>query len=1078
MEYKSSESMLAGIKESRFEDFEPWFLDIVDDTQPSMIISVARGAVRFMQLHLSRERQNAVRHLSHHAIPFLDMEELHDKRVLVFDDSVIFGSTMSSVKKRLERRGSHVICTSYVLDRTHFLGEVPPRSRRAATPSPYMTLPLISRHHLWPDDVKRHHAQLVGAILHTGLHYNLDFPTFRITLGECSVEDGPYIHRLLEGISCFRSVADVSDPFAMECSIPRYAAILEEQSWDWLACDSLAFRPYGKVRITYAPRENALFLTPILQLAMRDDASFDEIAFANPEANRLWHMLKGPQCMTDNSSYRALFRLATAFAGIAVGVPACSVLVAATENDFDVLSTSLEPFDMRVVLGEENAEALSRMWEHLRAEPPIVLRGIRENSYRIAESPNAPVLRAQIQDAFRRRPSLTPDKRDPISEAVGKVLLALRTVTDNTVVRRVNPSADRLNTGLTYEGIRTVLFENTGWQPGEDELSLCIDYCVDHGLAVPKVVQEEGRWFRAFYCGENEDNQATLQFKGALHAAYQSYMAKKNSEYLSPFDLQKLCVALKDVLSWLPISTGPNRYGYTSKVGDQQLIGWLTQGHRPPFRETREGNRRIVVPTPDYQPLVPCIWEAERMRDFSDAFDYTACAFRKIPDEAKLLLTTCRTHRHAFNAIAFEVWGWSDYREPSFGSFLDGIVRTMAEQEPPGIEVLRSLYWSIRYVSEAWKKYRIFQKDYAKLKKKLERAFCSIGPSGQRWWSYLCAKDIFDDTPDPRTEKRLQSLLPLLKQITRLTSYTIKLLAESSVVPEQTLEEAFQREGSSLQFPEFAWVAKSSRLKVGQEYNNAVLGGRLPGKSVFEELVPVENETELSRTQASMSIQGVLACLGEVRQAIRKFCPKYKVREGDFPFSPNSNRRVLTDGRTERDLQNVFILTLDIIKGTNSLQTNEMKTQIREVLGDSGEKKLVFEDTGNDAFIACCHDVRVLWDAAQAIRIRGEDLKVEGDPLGGTRKGLYFGSVIAETKNNGETLLHDLPGVNVIPAAFSMLGGIDKHVDANKRNDALIIRKREFARIADTLDLDMSAAIQVHVKEKHFDGPACIVHLP
>jgi len=109
---------------------------------------------------------------------------------------------------------------------------------------------------------------------------------------------------------------------------------------------------------------------------------------------------------------------------------------------------------------------------------------------------------------------------------VGKVFLALRVATDSSERRHANPSAARLDVGLSYEGVRALL-ESFGIARTPDEISLALDMCVDNGLAVPKVVIENGRCFRVFYCGEDEDDQATLQFKAALHKAYSDYLNEK-----------------------------------------------------------------------------------------------------------------------------------------------------------------------------------------------------------------------------------------------------------------------------------------------------------------------------------------------------------------------------------------------------------------------------------------------------------------------------------------------------------------------------------------------------------------------
>ena len=145
----------------------------------------------------------------------------------------------------------------------------------------------------------------------------------------------------------------------------------------------------------------------------------------------------------------------------------------------------------------------------------------------------------------------------------------------------------------------------------------------------------------------------------------------------------------------------------------------------------------------------------------------------------------------------------------------------------------------------------------------------------------------------------------------------------------------------------------------------------------------------------------------ELNKSFHAYCKKYAVQEQDFPFAPDAVHRVLDDGSTEERRDNVFLLTLDIIKGTNAEQTNGMKDEIRAVFACFQGKGLVFEDTGNDAFVAVCDDPLTLWDAASAIRVRGETLIIPGRPFGGTRKGLYFGSVAVIRSTNDKILIRD-----------------------------------------------------------------------
>ena len=114
-------------------------------------------------------------------------------------------------------------------------------------------------------------------------------------------------------------------------------------------------------------------------------------------------------------------------------------------------------------------------------------------------------LQNKMKSLFLEYPQLTPEGGEMIFESVGKLLLGLRTVTDSDSCRMSNPEVERLETGLTFEDFNHLISDSRGIDFSEDDLSLCIDLCVDHGLAVPKIVRGEQEYMRVFYCGEGSE---------------------------------------------------------------------------------------------------------------------------------------------------------------------------------------------------------------------------------------------------------------------------------------------------------------------------------------------------------------------------------------------------------------------------------------------------------------------------------------------------------------------------------------------------------------------------------------------
>jgi len=1059
-----------------FHDFEVWFKDLIINIEPAMIVSIARGAVRFLQLNLSPEHLSDIKHISHHAIPFIKDEEFKGAKVLIFDDSVIFGSTMNSVKRQLEEFGSIPICCTYAVDGNSFYGDSDKEKAIIKNPSPHNKIALNVKHRLMSNEIRQHHALLVHSILRTPLHYNLDFPTFEIVLDEPHESDIYQIYKILNQTGLFRRVEDVSSPISIECDIPRYSGLLHEQNRLFLQAEGISYRPYGKIRVTHSVGEGKILITPILQVEMNENFGFTDIKFYNTFLQGMWSSLKPPREDLGRSSAQALFRLLTAFVGLIAGKTICETFITILEKQYKIKSKKLLTEDMGLVLGTENTDILNNLWESVKEhnlnKGESQIESLKSD-FTIRENIE---LQNKMKSLFLTTPRIAPEEGELIYESVGKLLLGLRAITDSDSSRMSNPEVERLETGLTFEDIKHLISYSRDSSLSDDDLSFCVDLCVDHGLAVPKIVREDHEYMRAFYCGEDEDKQPPQMFKTVLNKAYTTFLKKRNIKHLTPFDFQKLCVALKDVIPYLPISTGPYKFGYTSTVGQEQLIKWLTVGMNPPLEVKRVNGRNILIPNEKYCYLVRPTWENyQQQREFYDAFDYYATTFCKVSSRAKLLLTTCRTHRHTFNSVAFEAHSWAGDCRNSFESVLVSL-KIIVDEFDSSKEIdfdYNSLYWSIQYLSEAQKKYQLFCTQYTKYKKELRKKFCSQGQAGERWWNYISEMGLFDETKEAEIEFRFRQLLPLLKQMTELTAFVTSLLVESKIISYDKLKEEFESNGISVDNKENSWLQNRHFREAAENFNAAIDNGTVVSRSIIKTKLPeikTIEKNKILKHLASGSFDLIAGCFQEIKIAVEQFCPKYKVNDLDFPFSPKRDRKILEDGSMEIDRGYSYVLAMDIIKGTHSEQTNEMKKRISEVLHSFRQKGLIFEDTGNDCFVATSIDPLVLYDAAKAIRVRGEDLKTPGEEFGGTRKGIYYGPIVILKKTNGETLLHDRIRLNVIPAACSMLGGVDKYFEMKDRNSKLILSKEAMEKCAGVLGVDIKKYKMFPVSGKHFPG--------
>ena len=165
---------------------------------------------------------------------------------------------------------------------------------------------------------------------------------------------------------------------------------------------------------------------------------------------------------------------------------------------------------------------------------------------------------------------------------------------------------------------------------------------------------------------------------------------------------------------------------------------------------------------------------------------------------------------------------------------------------------------------------------------------------------------------------------------------------------------------------------------------------------------------------------------------------------------------------------------MDIIKSTDSPQTNDMKIVVNQVF--KCFDNIYYEVTGNDAFLICATEPTVLLDIARVIMLEGERLMIKGVPFGGTRKALSFGRVKVVQRTDGNCVIMDECTPNIIPAAFSVLDAIDQteHPDKNALVAIAGVNLGAFEEVLAPLESDRK---MVRIFSKHYAGSCWVYDL-
>lgn len=455
-----------------------------------------------------------------------------------------------------------------------------------------------------------------------------------------------------------------------------------------------------------------------------------------------------------------------------------------------------------------------------------------------------------------------------------------------------------------------------------------------------------------------------------------------------------------------------------------------------------------------------------------------AAAFSLIDTNHKLLMSTCKTHRHTYNAIAYEAHAWSHKGVHNFSglSGLNTLNIDAAKNEK--CNIIDTLYWCIQFIRETYRKYRIFHSQFHRLKKGINTAFKKLGNPYQRFWQLLIESDIAYET-EPEIEQKFALLMPLIDQMALLTSYTYKVFVRAKIIGTEELAAKFEDNGISLYIEPFRWVIEGDVGDTAYSYNENIAKGSVPGISIVKAELPedIEFETVPQRKETwKQCINAIADCYMELKKSLNIYCPEYDIEEGDFPFAPKSNFRRYLDGSIETLHSNTFILTMDIIGSTDSPQTNTMKLSIIRILKNFRSVNVYHEISGNDSYIVCADEPLVLLDIIEAVRTEGDKLKHSDSHFGGTRKGLSFGAVKIIEGIDHSIAIMDAEIPNVIPGSFSILDGIDDQAEKDIWDSLVIMNghvKEKYSAIIDRF----SDSKDINVKSKHYVGNGIIINL-
>lgn len=1053
---------------SPFFDLKNWFSLLVSELNPDFVVGIARSAIRILQLSNSDTIVSG-KLLSQNALPFIPDSELRGKTILLFDDSIIYGSTLSKIRDYLIQRGAVIHCASFIVDKEVFYGESKSKERR---PSIHYKIPIEFKHKLPSAEVKKHHYALIQSVLRSPRDYNLDFPTIRLNIADYEAYDIPYLLHSFKKELTFKSESfNVTTPISAEAGVYRYTVLFRDIEKNIFTSNKIQYIAGSKMRFTFVPKANEIHIKYLPQFAIENGLLFDNITFFDERLKEYWTGFSAP--VFDDWFYnQSLHRLVTVFGATFYSYFLLDHLKNALQIDFPVINTNISDEDILINLGEDNLLNLKRFWQAI----PSLGVNLEELSAKIPIQPEIDEnLFNTIEKEWINRPYLEPEKQEIAYESLSKMLMTLNIGTDSEERRNKNPDASRMEVGLTFHDIETI-FSNKSIPISVETLSPSLDICVDYGQAVPKVIQRGKYWLRASYSGETKDAQNLNQLKDSLHAAYSEFLKQKGAKAFNRFDMQKLCASMKEVIRWLPMSTNFGTYGRIALIertpdtrGQQHITEWLQSGFHPAFEEQTVNGRKVFIPKENYESAVYPVWSNEELNDFFDAFDYLSTAFQNQKskvnsDSIKLLLSTCRNHEYTFEAVVTEAYSWIyDRKTKGFDDLLENIQKA-TPKNIFGELVIEKLYWSITFLNEAHKKRYLFYNQFLVTQSRLHDALVVQGSGAARFWKFKIAP-LLDPSRNFEMDNFFAVLNPILALMERLTTIAIRALIDFNIFSEDKLKADLAEKGILLN--KITWLKLREDISsLTRSYNVAVNDSKI-NKTIINRFFSRKDTAELIDL-----LHVCNECYLQINDAM--FCSfyPYEAVEGGFCYIPKGKVQIRKDGYTERRKTAHYILTMDIIGSTGSPETQEMNDIILNYLGK--QQNIYYEETGNDCYIICSNTPIALYNIARDLTIQAVRIKTNESKFKGLRKAISRGDVAVLTKDK-KTVIRDIRNTTSLPQAVYLLEAFKEDNKLSKlgenEHDSIIVYESEMAKeVAAVLNFSYEDKEKISLNVKHFNG--------
>jgi hypothetical protein len=1024
-------------------EFEAWFASKCDNAD--CVVALARAAPRLLQYYGLLERIK-IPVVCERAIPFLSPDYFRNKSVLLFDDTIAFGSTMAATRLRLMKGGAHVSCLAIAVDKDVFLGEDPDGS--SVTPSRYLE-------ELSPDYLLKGtthqldilHGIELRAFRTMGKPYMFDFPIFEVSLRSYVREDTPRYIAWKVGETrdnpFLWSFAGGPNNKLSHFSIPIARSFLEQLFPDFSSF--IDWQPFSKLRVFIDYANLTLRFIPLIQIDSKPKAiesALNEGKVKDPILQSMIATISkhvGLNELREMSFHRAVvFTLAHNLGAIAWKSLLSQRIGSVVIDKEPRLCIS----DAAFLMGGELAHAMGKHIAETVARCPQVEW---QFSPEVDDGSLISYLGAPPSDGFSN-PSLwekvaaklvlsrdaRPSNRRSAFENISYIIPILNEVVDQD--QRETGDISRLLRGLSYHDLFKLL-NSYGAHATRAELSTALDEHIDGGILVPQLTvdYEKGLVKRVYRSGEGYKSDTTTVLKTIVRSLLSERDALPFPK-LGIKGMEKSFVILKQLFPAMPYRIGPQTYGLEPFVENNVLRVWCEQHNVLTVAD--DGTVSLVdskLESPEWPFDHSFQLQVRNAFEYLSELDGLPAAQKGFAPGLKmlLLLSTCNTHQATFNACAWEVHSWIRNERHSFDRFLsllESLDWTKLSQEAQRVSTQMTFFATadeqnrrrrfdalskpiakIRlpnllqlcrgYLSEYQIKHALFYDDFDATVASLEAHFSSDHHKRRFWEETFVKTSFFSGAKDPRFAYLFAVMDPIEKAAWRLMD-----VIESILVANEWWIADQKSDGG---------LDPATRVeRAVKAYDDAILQ--------FRSLRTGSSRAHLFERPAS--ITDIPAWVSECRKTFVGLRDLFdlNIPIGDefsvIPFSRTyrNSRNVKEDVLTAR-----YIGMFDMID--SKLAPKEAKIEIASALDELG---CLHEVTGDDAYVFVCNTYGEALETIDTVRTRTiQFYSPQGKGYGGIRVSLIKGDCIRRMLTNrpGVSMITDCEGkFDIAKAAYQM----------------------------------------------------------